>query len=63
VRVNLFLKDRFGALQVAGWTNQEQGVVDCDIDVIYSCNIVNTGEVDAELVKTTRRARLPSYQL
>ena len=48
---NLFLRDKFGAQQVAGWINEVQGVVNSDVDVIYSYNISNTGVLDAELVK------------
>ena len=47
---NLFLKDRYGATQVAGWINELQGVVDCNTTVIYNYNIRNTGTVNAELV-------------
>ena len=47
---NLFLRDRFGAQQVAGWINELQGVVNSDVEVFYSYNISNTGVVDAELV-------------
>jgi hypothetical protein len=56
---NLFLRDRFGAQQVAGWINEVQGVVNSDVDVIYSYNIVNTGVVDAELVKLNTTYRPP----
>jgi len=46
---NLFLKDRYGATQVAGWINEAQGVVNCTTDVIYNYDIQNTGSVSAEL--------------
>jgi len=41
---NLFLKDRYGSTQVAGWINEEQGVVDCIAqDVVYNYDIQSTG--------------------
>lgn len=46
---NLFLKDRYGSTQVAGWINEEQGAVDCTTTVIYNYDIQNSGTVDAEL--------------
>jgi len=46
---NLFLKDRYGSTQVAGWINDVQGVVDCNTTVIYNYDIRNTGNVIAEL--------------
>jgi hypothetical protein len=46
---NLFLKDRYGSTQVAGWINEEQGEVDCTTEVIYNYDIQNTGSVDATL--------------
>ena len=48
---NLFLRDRFGAQQVAGWINEVQGVVNSDVGINYSYNISNTGGVNAELVE------------
>lgn len=46
---NLFLKDRYGSAQVAGWINEAQGEVNCTTTVIYNYDIRNTGTVNAEL--------------
>ena len=50
---NLFLKDKYGAIQVIGWTNEEQGTVSCLKNVTYNYTIENTGVVDAELLSLT----------
>lgn len=38
---NLFLKDRFGSVQLVAWLNGIQGFVTCFVDVIFSFDIVN----------------------
>ena len=47
---NLFLKDRYGSTQVAGWINELQGEVNCTTNVLYNYDIRNAGIVNAELV-------------
>ena len=60
---NLFLKDRYGATQVAGWINEEQGVVDCVTTVIYNYDIRNMGTVNAELTSLMSTITPPGVTL
>jgi len=42
----MFLKDRFGASQLIIFINQDQGLVSCSIDVIYTFTIGNIGNLN-----------------
>ena len=48
---NLFLKDRFGSIQLVAFINDLQGVVSCYVNSTFTFSITNEGEVDANLVR------------
>mmetsp|Transcript_13324 Transcript_13324/g.28270 ORF Transcript_13324/g.28270 Transcript_13324/m.28270 type:complete len:386 (-) Transcript_13324:2053-3210(-) len=51
---NLFLKDKFGSIQVVEFENG-QGIFSCFVDATYSYAIANTGSVnDADIIEFTR---------
>ena len=43
-KLNLFLKDRFGAVQLIVFINSRQGVVSCDFNVTLRYSVINIGE-------------------
>lgn len=45
---NLFLKDRFGASQLAEWHNEEQGLISCFADITYSFEVTIPLDIDAD---------------
>jgi hypothetical protein len=47
---NLFLKDRYGSIQLIIFVNELQGVVSCLFSATFDFFIVNNGEFSAELV-------------
>ena len=47
---NLFLKDRFGSIQLIAFVNDFQGTVSCFINATFTFLIVNEGDVNAELL-------------
>ena len=44
---NLFLKDRFGSIQLVEFTNEPQGTVTCFINATLTFSVVNQGSNDA----------------
>lgn len=49
---NLFLKDRFGAVQLVIFVNEGQGVVTCFVNVTYALSIEVMGEGDNAILKS-----------
>ena len=47
--INLFLKDRFGSVQLTVFINEQQGVVSCDFNVTFVYTVENTSKEGNDL--------------
>jgi len=47
---NLFLKDRFGSVQLVVFINEDQGAVSCFLPVSFGYSITNEGDFDSRMV-------------
>jgi hypothetical protein len=60
---NLFLKDRYGSIQLIVFVNEIQGIVSCLFNAVFDFSIVNDGEFNAELVSLISVTNIGVYNL
>ena len=60
---NLFLKDRYGSLQLVLFVNELQGIVSCFFSVSFDFIIANTGSFDTSLVSLQTVSNLGVFDL
>lgn len=60
---NLFLKDRFGSIQLVVFVNDAQGVVTCFFNATYSFSIQNEGDFSATLLSLISITNLGVFNL
>ena len=60
---NLFLKDRYGSLQLVVFVNELQGIVSCFFSVTFDFNIANTGSFDTSLVSLEAVSNIGVFNL
>ena len=60
---NLFLKDRYGSIQLVGFVNDLQGNVSCFTNVVFNVVISNTGDFDAQFVSLVTTTNIGTFNL
>ena len=60
---NLFLKDRYGSIQVVGFVNDLQGNVSCFANVVFNVVISNTGDFDAQFISLVTTTNIGTFNL